>query len=131
MLFLSLEFDKIIKPSLFLTEKLFNIHFSLLPKYKGMYTSYWPIINAESETGVTLHRIDQGIDTGNIIQQSSFRINSDMTVKQLYLQYIKSGTKLIKDNFLKLMDDRVKEESQSYKDSSYYSNKSIDFNITE
>ena len=38
LLFLSLEYSKIVKTTKFLTKKLFNIHFSLLPKYKGMYT---------------------------------------------------------------------------------------------
>ncbi|MDP4206940.1 MAG: hypothetical protein Q8859_13210, partial [Bacteroidota bacterium] len=37
LIFFSLEFNKIINPNLFTSKKLFNIHFSLLPKYKGMY----------------------------------------------------------------------------------------------
>ena len=71
IIFLSLEFDRIIRPCLFETRKLFNIHFSLLPAYKGMYTSALPILNGEKKTGVTLHCIDAGIDTGalHIIQK--------------------------------------------------------------
>ena len=67
LLFLSLEFDKIINPLNFRTKQLFNIHFSLLPKYKGMFTSILPILNNDKITGVTFHRIDKGIDTGDII----------------------------------------------------------------
>ena len=47
LIFLSLEFDKIISPEKFVSNQLFNIHFSMLPAYKGMYTSYWPILNGE------------------------------------------------------------------------------------
>ncbi|WP_236847560.1 hypothetical protein [Campylobacter sp. P0109] len=45
LIFLSLEFDRIIKIEFFKTKKMYNIHFSLLPAYKGMYTSALPIIN--------------------------------------------------------------------------------------
>jgi methionyl-tRNA formyltransferase len=44
LVFLSLEFDRIIIPNNFNSNKLFNIHFSLLPAYKGMYTSVTPIL---------------------------------------------------------------------------------------
>ncbi|MCU7960856.1 MAG: hypothetical protein KZQ58_12860 [gamma proteobacterium symbiont of Bathyaustriella thionipta] len=71
LIFISLEFDQIIDPGQFRTSQLYNIHFSKLPAYKGMYTSAWPILNGELESGVTLHRIDHGIDTGDIIDQHS------------------------------------------------------------
>ena len=47
LIFISLEYDRIIKPDNFKTNKLFNIHFSMLPLYKGMYTSVHPILNSE------------------------------------------------------------------------------------
>lgn len=69
LIFISLEFDKIVNPDLFKDARLYNIHFSLLPSYKGMYTSAIPILNGEEMVGVTFHEIDKGIDTGNIIAQ--------------------------------------------------------------
>ena len=69
LIFISLEFDKIVNPDLFKDARLFNIHFSLLPSYKGMYTSAIPILNGEEMVGVTFHEIDKGIDTGNINAQ--------------------------------------------------------------
>ena len=48
-----------------------------------MYTSYWPIKNGEKKSGVTLHKIDSGIDTGDIISQLSFDIDED-TLFSLY-----------------------------------------------
>ena len=65
--FFSLEFDRIIKPERFNSKNLFNLHFSLLPKYRGMYTSAHPLLNGETESGCTLHIIDSGIDTGAVV----------------------------------------------------------------
>lgn len=44
-----------------------NIHSSLLPAYRGVHPVSWVLINGERETGVTLHRIDPGVDTGGIL----------------------------------------------------------------
>ncbi len=54
-----------------------NIHSSLLPKYRGVHPVSWALINGESETGVTLHRIDDGIDTGEILVQRSTPIRAE------------------------------------------------------
>ena len=127
LIFLSLEFDKIIKPELFKTNKLFNIHFSLLPSYKGMYTSVMPILNNEKFTGVTLHEIDRGIDTGNIIAQDRIEINFEDNARDLYHKYIKKGIQLIKNNFKDILNNSYKSKPQHYKLSSYYSKSSLNF----
>ncbi|AEE26785.1 formyltransferase family protein [Francisella hispaniensis] len=127
LLFLSLEFDKIIVPENFKTGKLFNIHFSLLPSYKGMYTSIMPILYNEEYTGVTLHEIDRGIDTGNIIAQTKIKIDFNDTARDLYHKYIKYGIQLVKDNFEDIVCERYKSKPQSFESSSYFSKKSIDF----
>ena len=59
-------------PKNFLNARLYNIHFSYLPAYKGMFTSALPIKNGEVDSGVTLHKIESGIDTGDIIDQIKF-----------------------------------------------------------
>lgn len=126
-IFLSLEFDRIIKPDLFCHSRLYNIHFSLLPKYKGMYTSAWPIMNGESETGVTLHKIDKGIDTGDIIDQIKFRICESETAKSLYIKYIAHGLKLAKSKLDDLLNNEVVGKPQQSIGASYYSKKSINY----
>jgi methionyl-tRNA formyltransferase len=126
IIFLSLEFDKIIRPSLFNTKKLFNIHFSLLPAYKGMYTSFFPILQGEQYSGVTLHEIDAGIDTGDIIDQVSFKM-IDYTSRELYSKYLQEGTKLVCKyvNRFKSSDFRTKPQNKQY--STYYSKSALDF----
>lgn len=127
LLFLSLEFDRIISPKLFFNAKLYNIHFSMLPQYKGMYTSAHPILNGEKYTGVTLHEIDSGIDTGDIIAQERFLIEAVDDCKALYLKYIEHGTDLVIKNLDNLINDKITTRVQSFRKSSYYAKGSIDY----
>ncbi len=128
--FLSLEFDKIIKPDLFKTSKLYNIHFSLLPEYKGMFTSLFPILHGKKHSGVTLHTIDSGIDTGNIIDQLSFSIEN-ISSMELYFKYLNYGTMLIKHHMKGLLFGKPASMIQPSNNSSYYSKKSFDFRNNE
>ncbi len=127
LLFFSLEFDKIININKFKTNKLYNIHFSYLPKYKGMYTSLIPILNGEKSSGVTLHIIDDGIDTGDIIDQYKFRIGISDTCKELYIKYLKYGIQLFEKNIDGIINNTFTSKMQGKFNSSYYSRKSIDF----
>ncbi|MGL5931842.1 MAG: formyltransferase family protein [Cetobacterium sp.] len=132
LIFLSLEFDKIIKIEKFKeTAKLYNIHFSKLPKYKGMYTSAHPILNNEKETGVTLHRIDNGIDTGEIIDQLTIDIDPEETARSLYFKYIQNGVKLVLKNLDNLISNNIKSYPQLIGESTYYSKKSLDYKNLE
>lgn len=128
--FLSLEFDRIIKPEQFKTTKLYNIHFSFLPEYKGMYTSLLPILHGKSYSGVTLHLIDKGIDTGNIIDQVSFNIKN-MNCNDLYFNYLKYGTMLVCSHVKELIHGIPNSGKQPVLNSSYYSKTSFDFSLKE
>lgn len=63
-----------------------NYHPSLLPKYRGGSAINWAIINGETETGVTIHFIDEGVDTGPILLQEKVDIAPDDTVKSVYFK---------------------------------------------
>ena len=127
LIFISLQFDKIIKPSNFFSARLFNIHFSLLPGYKGMYPSVWPILNFENFGGVTLHEIDRGIDTGDIISQIKIKLDGNETVITLYKKYLELGTQIIQQNLSALLENSYIKIQQSVKGSTYYSSQSIDY----
>lgn len=60
-----------------------NVHGSLLPKYPGARTLSWAIENGETESGVTVHKIDDGMDTGPILLQRSFPLSRFETTKSL------------------------------------------------
>ena len=51
-----------------------NVHFSLLPKYRGAAPVNWAIVNGETETGVTTMRMDAGLDTGPMLMQETTAI---------------------------------------------------------
>lgn len=102
--FISVEYDKIIDTKRFKEDSLFfNIHFSLLPKYRGTMTSFWPIIFREKETGVTLHEIDGGIDTGPIIAQKTFPIKEEYTCRDLYFKYHEVAGELLREMLPRLI----------------------------
>lgn len=128
LVFISLEYDQLVKPYLFKDARLYNIHFSMLPKYKGMFTSAHPILNGESYSGVTLHLIDAGIDTGDIIDQKRFKIDDTDDCKAVYLKYIKYGTEVVLKNIDDLVWNRATTRVQTALGSSYYSRKSLDYN---
>ena len=125
-IFLSLECDKVLDISTFNSALLVNLHFSFLPFYRGVYTSAWPILNGERRSGVTLHIIDAGIDTGPIIARSSFDLDFDETAYCLYEKYQSYGLILIVENIEKLVDGSFEKTLQE-SGGSYYSKKSIDY----
>lgn len=127
LIFLSVEYDRIIHPDLFKTSCLYNIHFSLLPAYKGVYPSVWPILNGEKYAGVTLHKMDRGIDTGDIIKQTKFKLSSKETSYSLYMKLILQGTKLVIKNIEKLINGNFIAYPQPANDSTYYSKASINY----
>jgi methionyl-tRNA formyltransferase len=61
----------------------FNLHPGPLPRYAGLNAVSWAIYNGEQKHGVTVHRMDPGIDTGPIVDQAMFAIESDDTALSL------------------------------------------------
>lgn len=96
-LILSLFFNQILnKEVLNIPSKgTINIHPALLPNYRGVSPVFWCLANDEKETGVTVHFINEGIDTGSIINQSRVEIKSDDTEDSLYKRCVKKGAPLL------------------------------------
>jgi len=61
-----------------------GMHASLLPDYSGGAPLVWAIINGERETGITLFRLDEGVDDGDIISQEKIKIEEDDSIKEVY-----------------------------------------------
>ena len=74
-----------------------NVHFSLLPKYRGAAPVNWAIVNGESETGVTTMLMDSGLDTGPILLQSSTSIKEDETAVELTERLALVGADLLSE----------------------------------
>lgn len=125
VIFLSLEYDRIVEVNDFSNAMLLNVHFSLLPAYKGCYTSIWPLYFGEKVTGVTLHKIDSGIDTGDIIDQLEIPISRDLTARSLYEIYQDNAVKLVIKNINNILLSSFDACRQTPFGSSYYSRKSL------
>src|SRR5262245_13939767 len=61
-----------------------NVHYGPLPRYRGMATVNWAILNEEPETAVTIHTITEGADEGRILHQQPVPVRDDDTVGDLY-----------------------------------------------
>src|SRR5205823_7541619 len=72
-----------------------NLHASLLPKYRGAAPIQWAIANGESVTGVTTMRIDEGLDTGDILLQREMSISAKDTAETLSPRLAAIGADLI------------------------------------
>lgn len=60
-----------------------NIHTANLPKYRGLYPTYWAMACGEKSLGISIHYIEKGIDTGKIILQEDLEITSHTTLDHM------------------------------------------------
>ena len=72
-----------------------NLHASLLPKYRGAAPIQWAVANGETVTGATTMRIDQGLDTGDMLLQRSLPIEPHQTAEDLFPILAESGASLM------------------------------------
>lgn len=71
-----------------------NVHASLLPKYRGAAPIQWAVINGEEVTGVTIMRMDEGIDTGDMILKEEVALDKEETGGSLFERLAKKGADL-------------------------------------
>lgn len=93
--------------------KIFNLHPSLLSKYRGCSSLTWAIINGESECGFTYHYIDEKCDTGKIILQKKIAIEDFDTQATLYNRVMFESMKSFLD-VLKLVSEGYQGISQGW-----------------
>ena len=99
---------------------IFNIHGSLLPKYRGRTPHVWAIINGEKETGITAHIIDQNCDTGDILKQIRIPIEHDDTGGVILEKYAKQYFPIIKSVISDIRFGKIKPIKQISTEASYF-----------
>lgn len=72
-----------------------NVHASLLPKYRGAAPIQWAVINGEQVSGVTTMRMDQGLDTGDIIMKQEVALAEEETGGSLFERLAQTGAELL------------------------------------
>lgn len=89
-----------------------NLHGSLLPAYRGAAPINWAIINGETQTGVTTFKLQQAIDTGNILLQETIAISEDETAGELHDEMKEAGAKLLVKTLRVLAGGTITEQPQ-------------------
>lgn len=93
---------------------IFNVHPSLLPKYRGPTPVQSAIIKGEIETGVTVFKLDEEIDHGPILDQKKEKIRKDDTSFSLYNRLFVLGAQIIKDTLPDYLEGKRKLTSQDH-----------------
>lgn len=91
----------------------FNLHASLLPKYRGAAPINWAVINGDTETGVTTFFLSHDIDTGDIIDRVSTPIHPTDCVGDVHDRLMELGAHLTVDTVRKIFDGTVVRQPQS------------------
>ncbi|WP_374079927.1 methionyl-tRNA formyltransferase [Bdellovibrio bacteriovorus] len=85
----------------------FGIHASLLPNYAGGSPLVWAIINGEKKTGITMFRIEDGVDDGDILAQDEIEISHRDTIGSLYAKVTEASKKMLVRELQNLADDKA------------------------
>jgi methionyl-tRNA formyltransferase len=91
-----------------------NLHASLLPKYRGAAPIQWAIASGESVTGVTTMRIDEGLDTGDILLQQELAILDEDTAETLSPRLAALGAELMIETLRGLAENSIKPQPQKH-----------------
>jgi methionyl-tRNA formyltransferase len=82
-LVVSCSFNRCLPEKILKRFKCINIHYGILPQYRGWHPINWAIINDEKQTGYTIHLMDEGIDSGPILFQRRIKLIDDDTAASL------------------------------------------------
>lgn len=97
----------------------FNIHASLLPKYRGAAPIQRAILNGEKESGITIMRMDEGMDTGDMVIKEEISITDKTDAGILHDQLKEIGAKLIVKTIKDFENNNLTFEKQNNQDATY------------
>ncbi|HEY0839154.1 MAG TPA: methionyl-tRNA formyltransferase [Vulgatibacter sp.] len=91
-----------------------NVHGSILPKYRGAAPIQWAVANDEAETGVTLMRMDEGLDTGDMLALRTIPIGPADTGGSMHDALAKLGGELIREELPRYLDGKLQAVPQDH-----------------
>ncbi|SEI19743.1 bifunctional UDP-4-amino-4-deoxy-L-arabinose formyltransferase/UDP-glucuronic acid oxidase ArnA [Pseudomonas fuscovaginae UPB0736] len=98
----------------------FNLHGSLLPRYRGRAPANWVLVNGETETGVTLHRMVKRADAGGILAQNRVAIERSDTALSLHAKLRESAANLLREALPQLAQGKLSETAQDESKATYF-----------
>jgi len=96
-----------------------NVHGSLLPKYRGAACVQAAILNDDKKTGVTIIKMDKGLDTGSMLAQKAINIASSDTAGTLYKKLSLLAVELLIPTLKQYITGKIKPEPQNEKQASF------------
>lgn len=107
-LLVSMSFNQIFKAPILSKYKVINCHAGKLPFYRGRNILNWVLINDEKEFGITVHYVDEGIDTGDIILQKTYPITDNDDYDTLLTKAHNECANLLYEALNKIKNNEVK-----------------------
>jgi methionyl-tRNA formyltransferase len=98
----------------------YNLHGSLLPKYRGRVPINWAIIHGETETGATLHEMTAKPDAGRIVGRKAVPIGPDDTAAQVFARVVDAAEALLEETLPALLDGSATLVPQDLASGSYF-----------
>jgi len=98
-----------------------NIHASLLPKYRGAAPINWAIINGEEKTGITIMEMEEGLDSGPMLLQSSIEIKEDDDAQKIHDRLSYLGSRAIIQVLREISEGSIKKQLQDDSKATYAS----------
>ncbi len=99
-----------------------NVHASLLPLYRGSGVISAPILNGDEKTGVTIMKMDAGLDTGDILKQREVKLSERENSTSLKKKLAKIGSEILTDTISEYLQGEIKPEPQDESQASYIGN---------
>ena len=96
------------------------MHGSLLPKYRGRAPVNWAILHGETETGATLHIMEEKPDAGDIVGQSAVIIGSDETATEVFAKVSEAAVNVIHEAIPALLQGNVPRKPNDLQKGSYF-----------
>ncbi|MDD5071682.1 MAG: methionyl-tRNA formyltransferase [Patescibacteria group bacterium] len=96
-----------------------NVHGSLLPRWRGAACVQAPILAGDKKTGVTVMKIEKGLDTGPILKQTEIKINPEETAETLHDKLAELGAKILSATIKNYINGKIKPEPQDNSMASY------------
>lgn len=116
-LFILAGYPQILKKKILQIPKIMtiNLHGGPLPAYRGGSPLNWQIINQEKEIGISIIKIDEGIDTGDIIEEKKFKLLKNDNIKTIHDKANKHFTEMLFKIIKKLKKGKIFLKKQKYK----------------
>jgi methionyl-tRNA formyltransferase len=105
-------FGRLIKPHVLAELPMVNIHFSLLPRWRGAAPVERAVLAGDERTGVDLMVVEEGLDTGGVYARAELPIGPDDTVPELRERLAELGAALLVDNFARGLGEPVPQEGE-------------------